>query len=398
MVHFESDNSHDSRILPGSWNYLGDTVPRMHKAMEQMFRSALPVSSDTEDPPVILELGSGTSGELKDILADVVPGMTYISSDHSSEALLKRTGGNELQIVSDAAHIPLPQESVDGVVLFKVAHELTRGEQARLWKEVARILKPGASAVVELDVFHDSTLPELGASRVMLATLKDLTAHGMPFDALAEAALSLFENPAQLRELLSAFGYPNGQDELLEDTRTLMQMTNQKPDYLNFRDAEKVANVLFHAKGLIIPLLNGQKTGFIEKLLPLVAERHIARHNLYQVEHRWFGAADEGEHGVYPLIREAGLRFDSAHGFHTAYAVTPEQITEGEAKKDERGVVIPAYHTLQVSALKAYMKSVAMTRDGSLTHVGVFCGLKDTRTGNFQILMPAVVLTLTKPE
>jgi SAM-dependent methyltransferase len=74
-----------------------------------------------------------------------------ICLDLSARALREareRIGGHGLYVVGDIAHLPFRSAAVDGVVSLHTVHHLPAESQPRAFDEMARLLRPGATAVV----------------------------------------------------------------------------------------------------------------------------------------------------------------------------------------------------------------------------------------------------------
>jgi SAM-dependent methyltransferase len=71
--------------------------------------------------------------------------------DLSARALREareRIGSHGLYVVGDAAHVPFPADVMDGIVSLHTLHHLPPGEQQQAFNEMARVLRPGATAAV----------------------------------------------------------------------------------------------------------------------------------------------------------------------------------------------------------------------------------------------------------
>ncbi len=74
-----------------------------------------------------------------------------VCADISIQALKearRRLGGHGLYVVADIAHLPFASEVFDGVVSLHTIHHLPYEEHAQAYRELYRVLKPGATAVV----------------------------------------------------------------------------------------------------------------------------------------------------------------------------------------------------------------------------------------------------------
>ncbi len=99
--------------------------------------------------PVILEVGSLSGHTLRDIRA-AMPAATVIGSDYLQQGLVEvapSVPGIPL-VQFDLKACPLPDASVDAVVALNVLEHID--DDARAVAEIARILRPGGIAVVEV--------------------------------------------------------------------------------------------------------------------------------------------------------------------------------------------------------------------------------------------------------
>lgn len=97
-----------------------------------------------------LDFGCG-AGRSTEFLADLGAGRVY-GVDHDSRMLdvarARVMAGTTLLLASE--EIPLPDASVDGAISLNVFIEIrTRGQMRRICAEVARVLRPGGSFIVE---------------------------------------------------------------------------------------------------------------------------------------------------------------------------------------------------------------------------------------------------------
>ncbi len=103
----------------------------------------------TTETPVIIDIGC-SSGLMLGLLRDEFPGGTILGADYVRgplEALARNLSGMPL-LQFDLTTCPLPDNSVDGIVLLNVLEHIERDEAAL--SHVARILKPGGAAVIEV--------------------------------------------------------------------------------------------------------------------------------------------------------------------------------------------------------------------------------------------------------
>jgi len=69
-------------------------------------------------------------------------------SARALRAARERIGSHGLYVVGDVAHLPFPPDAMDGVVSLHTLHHLPPGEQQQAFNELARVLRPGATAAV----------------------------------------------------------------------------------------------------------------------------------------------------------------------------------------------------------------------------------------------------------
>ena len=113
----------------------------------------------SETPPRILDLGCGT-GRLLSQLRRALPDAHCIGLDLSpyylSVANDVLAGEPAVELISgNAESIPLPDASVDAVVTVFMLHELPRNARRAVWREAARVLRPGGTFVVVDSVQRD---------------------------------------------------------------------------------------------------------------------------------------------------------------------------------------------------------------------------------------------------
>jgi ubiquinone/menaquinone biosynthesis C-methylase UbiE len=134
LTTFHEDNA-------GSDHFI-DRASRQH-TLRQVRRHA------TQTAPVILEVGC-SSGFCLEALRRELPQAQLIGSDFVRgplEQLARRLPTVPL-LQFDLVHCPLPDESVDVVVLLNVLEHIQ--DDAEAVRQVARILKPGGAVVIEV--------------------------------------------------------------------------------------------------------------------------------------------------------------------------------------------------------------------------------------------------------
>jgi ubiquinone/menaquinone biosynthesis C-methylase UbiE len=103
----------------------------------------------TSDRPVIIDIGC-SSGLMLRLLREEFPSATILGADYVRgplEALARDLPGVPL-IRLDLTRCPLPDQSVDGIVLLNVLEHIENDESALV--HVARILKPDGVVVIEV--------------------------------------------------------------------------------------------------------------------------------------------------------------------------------------------------------------------------------------------------------
>lgn len=128
--------------------------PEVAAAIAQAILKALPSG---KDPPTLLEIGAGTGVMALPLLG---LGCRYLGLDQDPEMLRrfreKAEGlGNWELLLADARSIPLPEGSVDGVLLVRFWHLVAEWE--RVLAEALRVLRPGG---VLLEGFERIVSPE----------------------------------------------------------------------------------------------------------------------------------------------------------------------------------------------------------------------------------------------
>jgi SAM-dependent methyltransferase len=69
-------------------------------------------------------------------------------SARALRAARERIGTHGIFVVGDVAHLPFAADRMDGVVSLHTLHHLPPGEQQQAFHELARVLRPGATAAV----------------------------------------------------------------------------------------------------------------------------------------------------------------------------------------------------------------------------------------------------------
>ena len=125
----------------------GDGTHPIDAASRRCARSALKRHLDSE--AVILEVGCSSGFLLRELAADW-PQSLIIGSDFIAEPLddLARRAPSLPLVRFDLVRCPLPSASLDAVVLLNVLEHIERDDVAV--QQVARVLKPGGVAVVEV--------------------------------------------------------------------------------------------------------------------------------------------------------------------------------------------------------------------------------------------------------
>lgn len=102
-----------------------------------------------EKNPTILEVGC-SSGYMLERIQKAMPNATLMGADVVHEPLLKLTERlpNVPLLRFDMVNCPLPDQSVDAIVMLNVLEHIK--EDAAALKQVFRILKPGGVAIIEV--------------------------------------------------------------------------------------------------------------------------------------------------------------------------------------------------------------------------------------------------------
>lgn len=130
---------HESSV--GSGHYI-DVASRTHAVRELTKHVAVP-------SPVIMEIGCSSGFFLRDLRA-AMPGARIMGADYVVEPLerLARDLPDLPLLQFDLTRCPLPDDCLDGMVLLNVLEHIE--DDGRAVREVARVLKPGAVAVIEV--------------------------------------------------------------------------------------------------------------------------------------------------------------------------------------------------------------------------------------------------------
>lgn len=134
LTSFHEENAGDDHCI--------DRASRRH-ALDQLRKHV------TAAKPVLLEVGC-SSGFFLDVLRPAWPHATVIGADYVRgplEALAKKRDDIPL-LQFDLTRCPLPSNSIDGVVLLNVLEHIE--DHAAAARHIARILKPGGAAVIEV--------------------------------------------------------------------------------------------------------------------------------------------------------------------------------------------------------------------------------------------------------
>ena len=93
----------------------------------------------------VLEVGPGP-GLTTDVLAERMPKLTCVEVDPALAASLARRAGPGVEVVeADATDLPFPDARFSGAVSCTMLHHVPSPDlQDRLFREVARVLAPGA--------------------------------------------------------------------------------------------------------------------------------------------------------------------------------------------------------------------------------------------------------------
>lgn len=112
----------------------------------------------------VLEVGPGF-GATTDVFREQTTRLTSVEIDPTLATRLadRLTGTNVTVVEGDATALDLPDGRFTGAVCFSMLHHVpTSGQQDRIFAEVARVLRPGASFVAsdsvhraDLEAFHE---------------------------------------------------------------------------------------------------------------------------------------------------------------------------------------------------------------------------------------------------
>lgn len=130
-------------------------------------------------PDTVLEIGAGSglfSGALAASCARLI--VSDIEERYLTDARAKVTDRRNLEfIVADACALPLPDASVNVVVMISVLPEIPTPTLAL--REAARVLKPGGHIVVSQELFEPEYVPPATTDRwARNAGLKPIQKHG----------------------------------------------------------------------------------------------------------------------------------------------------------------------------------------------------------------------------
>ena len=115
----------------------------------------------------VLEVGPGP-GMTTDLLMAELPKLTCCELDSDlATALAERLAGTNVEVVNaDATDMPFEDDRFSGAVSFSMLHHVPTSElQARVFTEVGRVLRPGATFVAsgsvpddDLRAFHEGDI------------------------------------------------------------------------------------------------------------------------------------------------------------------------------------------------------------------------------------------------
>ena len=149
----------------------------------------------------VLEVGSGP-GLTTDLLRVELPRLTAVELDAAlAAALADRLAGTNVEVVNaDATDMPFEDGRFTGAVSFTMLHHVPTTElQDRLFAEVARVLRPGATFVAsdsvasdDLAAFHHDDVynpvdPATVEARLIAAGFASAAVRSNPFGWAAQA-------------------------------------------------------------------------------------------------------------------------------------------------------------------------------------------------------------------
>lgn len=200
---------------PGTGRRRDVELGRLDRQAELTFDAefALLREGGLTDRGTVVDLGSG-NGAITRRLRERLPGATVIGADVAPD-LLALVPGPTLLI--EDGRIPLPDGSVDDVVVRFVAQHLTPADREGLWREAQRILAPGGRLhVIDVDdadsgdtrprqpglgqVFtklHHAQAAEGGDRRVIGKIVPELEAVGFTEAVRVRGAVSSEDRPVE---------------------------------------------------------------------------------------------------------------------------------------------------------------------------------------------------------
>jgi SAM-dependent methyltransferase len=152
----------------------------------------------------VLEVGPGP-GMTTDLLMGDLPKLTCVELDEDlATQLAARLAGTNVEVVqADATDMPFEDDRFTGAVSFSMLHHVPTVElQDRLFAEVARVLRPGATFVAndsvgsdDLAAFHEDDIynpvdPDTVAGRLEAAGFRDPVVRANEFGWAAHAQAS----------------------------------------------------------------------------------------------------------------------------------------------------------------------------------------------------------------
>ena len=161
-----------------------DTVQILAGSAE-LNRRLLANLGEMPEQPTILDVGGGTG-----LPPSLWPaGTTYLCLDIDPVKLsgFRLKGRPGVPLLGDATHLPIHSRSLDLVVCKDVTHHLSDEQLPLLFRESARVLKPGARMLL-IDAVE---APERWRSRVLWRY--DRGAHPRPVETLRQAMANEFD-------------------------------------------------------------------------------------------------------------------------------------------------------------------------------------------------------------